>query len=99
MFSEEKEEEIFFRRRERKKIVSKRISFQEIENGKGNIFGEMNIGNRALNLAYFEMIGDAAGLNSEIDRYRSVTADNIRETAASIFREENSSVIYYLKNN
>lgn len=63
------------------------------------IFGEMNIGNRALNLAYFEMIGDAAGLNSEIDRYRSVTADNLRETAASIFREENSSVIYYLKNN
>jgi len=73
--------------RELKKVVQKAES--------AFIFGEMNIGNRALNMAYFEMLGNAAEMNLETSKYRSVTGDMIISKAAEIFREENSSVIYY----
>jgi predicted Zn-dependent peptidase len=63
------------------------------------VFGEMNIGNRALNLAYFEMLGDASSVNNQLDQYRAVSRELVRDTAASIFREENSSVIYYCSKN
>lgn len=63
------------------------------------IFGEMNIGNRALNMAYFEMLGDAGEMNQETARYRAVTGEKIVETAKNIFRENNSSVIYYKASN
>jgi predicted Zn-dependent peptidase len=32
----------------------------------GLVFGEMNHDNRALNLAYFEMLGDASQINSQV---------------------------------
>jgi zinc protease len=61
----------------------------------GLVFGEMNHDNRALNLAYFEMLGDAAKVNEQVSHYRGVTAEALRDTAREIFREENSSVLYY----
>jgi len=63
------------------------------------IFGEMNIGNRALNLAYFEMLGNADELNRETSRYRAVSRETIVNKSKDIFREENSSVIYYKATN
>lgn len=62
----------------------------------GLIFGEMNHDNRALNLAYFEMLGDAGLINKQIESYRNVTAGHIQQVAKKILREENSSVLYYL---
>lgn len=59
-------------------------------------FGEVNIANRALNLAYFEMLGDASLINKQTEQYRAVTTDYILKTAKSIFREENSSTLMYL---
>ena len=61
----------------------------------GLVFGDMNHASRALNLAYFEMLGDAEYANRQIEFYRNVTADQIRRNAQEIFREENSSVLYY----
>ncbi len=65
----------------------------------GIIFGEMAHDNRALNLAYFEMIGDASLLNSQVDSYRNVSASLVRECAAEIFRNQNSSILYYASKN
>lgn len=62
-------------------------------------FGDTNILNRAMNLAFFEMLGNAADLNLEIDRYKSVTAEQMQRAAATMFREENSSTLYYLSEN
>ncbi len=61
----------------------------------GLVFGEMNYDNRALTLAYFEMLGDASLTNQQVNRYRNVTTESIKQTAAEIFRESNSSVLYY----
>jgi zinc protease len=52
--------------------------------------------NKAFNLAFFEMLGNASDINSESDKYMSVTDKDIMETAMHTFRSENSSVIYYL---
>lgn len=61
-----------------------------------NVFGEINVLNKAMNLAYFEMLGDAAWINSEVAEHNSVTPDEIRSTAQRIFRPENSSTLRYV---
>ncbi len=60
------------------------------------VFSEMSLLDKAMNLAYFELLGDANGLNSEIQKYLDVSAEEIRAQAAQIFRKENSSTLYYL---
>ena len=63
------------------------------------MFGETNILNRAMNLAYFEMLGDAAGVNREVERYLNVTPEQMQQAAAAIFRDENSNTIRYFSKN
>ena len=60
------------------------------------VFSEMSLLDKAMNLAYFELLGDAEGLNSEIQKYLNVSAEELRAQAAHIFRKENSSTLYYL---
>ncbi|RZK38655.1 MAG: insulinase family protein [Pedobacter sp.] len=61
-------------------------------------FSEMNLLDKAMNLAYYELLGDADLLNSEIDKYLVVTAEQIRNAADSTFVKENSSTLYYVAN-
>lgn len=71
--------------------------FNKLESS--NVFGEMNLLNRAMNIAYFELLGDANELNTEIEKYRSVTSNDISNFAEKIFVKENcSSLFYYNKN-
>lgn len=60
------------------------------------VFSEMSLLDKAMNLAYFELLGDAQELNTEIQKYLNVSAEDIRAQAAHIFRKENSSTLYYL---
>jgi predicted Zn-dependent peptidase len=62
------------------------------------VFSEMNLLDTAMNLAFFELLGDANELNHEVEKYLSVTADDISRQACQIFRKENSSILYYLAN-
>lgn len=62
-------------------------------------FNGINFLNNAINLAQFELISHAEELNNEVSRYCSVTAEEIRTLAQSIFRKENCCVIWYKKNN
>lgn len=59
------------------------------------LFTNINIDERAANLAYFEMLGNADMINSEIDSYRTIGKQNIKSFASSLFNEENSSTIFY----
>jgi predicted Zn-dependent peptidase len=63
----------------------------------GQLFGEINLLNKAFNMAYFELLGDAEKMNEEISRYREITPEQIRKKAQEIFRKENSSTLYYKK--
>jgi zinc protease len=62
------------------------------------VFSEMNLLDTAMNLAFFELMGDADQLNHEVEKYHAVTAEDIRHQAQQIFRKENSSILYYLAN-
>ena len=63
------------------------------------IFNNTNYLNVATNLAYFEMLGQAEDINSEVPKYRAVTRERVRETANRIFVKENSCTLYYRSNN
>jgi zinc protease len=60
------------------------------------VFSEMNLLDKAMNLAYYELLGDAALLNTEIDRYLAVTAEQIQQAAQQTFVKEQCSTLYYL---
>ncbi|WP_411275110.1 M16 family metallopeptidase [Daejeonella sp.] len=62
------------------------------------VFSEMSLLDKAMNLAYFELLGDADQLNSETGKYLEVSAEDIQKQAHHIFRKENSSTLYYLAN-
>jgi predicted Zn-dependent peptidase len=59
------------------------------------LFEQENVLNNAMNLAYYEMLGDANLLNNELQRYSSVTNEDIRRVAANTLDVKNSSTLYY----
>ena len=63
------------------------------------VFSEVDLAGRALNLAVAEYMGDAAIINTEIENYRAVTAENIQQQATGIFKETNCSTLHYLSQN
>ena len=63
------------------------------------VFAEMAILEKAMNLAYFELLGDADGFNRETERYLAVTEADIQQEARRLFRSENSSTLIYLTHN
>jgi zinc protease len=60
------------------------------------VFAEMSLLDKAMNLAYYELLGDAAGLNTEIDKYLAVDATKIHDAAKKTFVREQCSTLYYL---
>lgn len=63
------------------------------------IFSEMSLLDKAMNLAYFELLGDADGLNHETEKFLQVTAEQIKAEANKLFRKDNSSTLIYLAEN
>jgi predicted Zn-dependent peptidase len=63
------------------------------------VFAEMSLLDKAMNLAYFELLGDASELNQEVDKYLRVSAEEIRRVALNMFCPENSSTLYYKAEN
>lgn len=59
------------------------------------LFGELNVMNKAMNLGYYEMIGDLPLINREVDIYRSLSADDVADFSRRTFRQENSSTLIY----
>ena len=59
------------------------------------VFSEMSYLNKAMNLAMFELMGNAAEINNETKKYNQVTASQIQDKANQIFQETNSSTLYY----
>lgn len=58
-------------------------------------FSEMGIENKALNLAYYELIGDAEECNRQAAYYNAVTEKDIREAASHYLTEKNCSILRY----
>ena len=89
---------------ELQKVKNEKISEAELQKVKNKTesqmaFEDMSVMNRANSLAFYELLGDAALMNEELKRYNSVTAEDIQALSREIFREENSSTLYYYSKN
>ena len=82
-------------------MMNEKISDHELQKVKNKTesvitFEDMSLMNRANSLAFYELLGDAQMMNTELGRYHQVTASDILNYANEIFREENSHTLYYL---
>lgn len=60
------------------------------------VFAELSILDKAMNLAYFELLnGNADSYNKEVEKYLNVTADDIKKLANDIFQLKNSNTLIY----
>jgi len=73
--------------KELRKVKNKAISAHK--------FSELNVLNKAINLATSELMGDASLVNKQIDLYEGVTASKIKDVAQDVFRKANSNTLYY----
>ena len=72
----------------------------EIEFNKLNIkiktareFQDQGLLNRAMNLCNYELLGDAAAINEDLNVYQSITPEHIREVGKEILKKKNCSLL------
>lgn len=81
-------------------LIREGVSVLELEKVKNKTestmaFEDMSVMNRAASLAYYELLGDANLMNTELERYNAVTADQLVELSRKLFEEKNSHTLYY----
>jgi zinc protease len=87
--------------------TTERVSDYELEKVKNKVeadllFNEIGYLEKAIQLASFEILGDASLINDQAENYRKVTVDDILELAKKILRKGNRNTLNYLstkKNN
>jgi predicted Zn-dependent peptidase len=83
-------------------LVEKGVTEDELQKAKNKIeamisFEDMSLLNRANNLAFYELLGDAQMINDEWDKYKNVSAAFLQATAKDILRADNCSTLFYKK--
>ncbi len=83
------------------KVVQEPVTPAELDKARNRyeshqLMSYISVANKAFNLAFHELLGDAGGINAEKEKYMSVTAKDIMESAALTLTEANCSVIHYL---
>ncbi len=73
---------------ELEKVINKAESEQ--------VFNEIGYLEKAMQLAFYEILGDANLINQQIARYREVTREDIRRVASDILRSGNCNTLNYL---
>lgn len=86
---------------ELEKIKTQLVEENELQKCKNKVessvtFSETDVLTKATNLAISELLGDAALINEEIEKYASVTREQIKTQANLILNESNCSTLYYL---
>ncbi|MES2430212.1 MAG: pitrilysin family protein [Bacteroidota bacterium] len=87
-----------------KKLQDEGISDKELQKVKNKTesmmsFEDMSVMNRATNLAMYELLGDGDLINTELEKYHAVTAEELINESKIIFDENNSNTLYYYSNN
>lgn len=60
------------------------------------VFNEIGYLEKAMQLAHYEILGDAGLINEQAVHYRNVTSDDIRRVASDILRKGNCNTLNYL---
>jgi len=85
---------------ELRKISYDEILEQEFQKVKNKFestmtFSQIKVLERAMNLCYFEFLGDIEQVNREVDSYQALTVDYIQKLAKEMLIEEKSNILYY----
>ena len=83
-------------------MITRPLSLKELEKHKNKIessicFSNISILNKAMNLAFYELIGETELINTEQEMYQGIKANDMQEAARVIFRRDNCSTLYYRK--
>jgi zinc protease len=81
-------------------IVANGATDEELEKVKNQAystleFGEVEVMNRAMNLAFAKLSGDTNIVNEEGKIIQAVTPADIKRVAGQVLRDQNSNVMYY----
>lgn len=81
-------------------VLEKGVTEAELEKVKNQAvstieFGEVEVSNRAMALAFAALSGNTNLVNTEKEELSAVTTKDILQVAKNILREGNSSVLYY----
>jgi zinc protease len=85
------------------KFIATTISEQELQKAKNKTesmiaFEDLSLVNRANNLAFYELLGDAGLINKELQHYNAVSVASVQQFAQHFFKPSNSNTMYYLSN-
>jgi zinc protease len=86
---------------ELEKMKSELVAAKELTKVKNKVesvlvFSEMSLLDKAMNLAYYELLGDAEILNQEAAAFLKVEAEDIKRISNETFDKNSSSTLYYL---
>jgi predicted Zn-dependent peptidase len=57
------------------------------------MFEELSLQSRAMNLAYFELLGDADLINSEVLNYENITAEQVNAELKKVLQKSQCSCL------
>jgi predicted Zn-dependent peptidase len=60
-----------------------------------SVFSNTSILNKAMNLSFYELIGQPELINSEVDEYRKITRNMVENTLEKYFVQSNCNTLYY----
>lgn len=87
---------------ELQKLKEELVQEEELQKVKNSMlssvaFSEVSITHKAINLAYYEMLGDVDRINKQEEEIDKVRVEDLRRVANKILHEENCSEVIYLK--
>jgi zinc protease len=86
--------------RMQEEIISE-TELQKVKNKTESViaFEDMSVMNRANSLAFYELLGDASLMNSELAKYQAITSEDIHHYSKQIFDPNNSNTLHYYSKN
>jgi predicted Zn-dependent peptidase len=89
---------------ELEKLLNEGITEAELQKAKNKTesvvsFEDMSLMNRANNLAFYELLGDANLMNTELLKFQEVTVDGLLKEAKTVFRKGNCNTLRYFATN
>ena len=81
-------------------VMNEKFSDTELKKVKNQaestlVFGEVEVLNRAMNLAYAAMLGDPEIVNREAANIQKVTTEDLSRVAKTVLKAENCSTLFY----
>lgn len=82
------------------KIQATAVSDSELQKVKNKTesiiaFEDMGVMSRANSLAMYELLGDANLMNTELEKYNTVTTEDVQQYCKEVFRNDNSNTLFY----